>query len=69
MKKSKRISEQIRQAIEKSGKTRYEIAKETGVEESSLSRFHHKQRSISLEAVDRIGEFLGLEITYKKKGR
>lgn len=69
MKKSKLISDQVREAIKKSGKTRYEISKHTGVEQASLSRFHHKQRSISLEAVDRIGKYLGLEITPKKKGR
>ena len=69
MKKPKRISEQIRQAIDASGLSRYEIAKQTGLEESTLSRFHHKKMGLSLKAIDEIGTFLGLEITSRKKGR
>jgi transcriptional regulator with XRE-family HTH domain len=68
----KPLSEQLRDAIEKSGKTRYEISKATGVSPQSLSKFVLRTRpGLSFDALDRIGEYLGLEIVKKqpkKKG-
>jgi transcriptional regulator with XRE-family HTH domain len=68
----KPLSEQLRDAIEKSGKTRYEISKATGVSPQSLSKFVLGTRpGLSFDSMDRIGEYLGLEIVKKqpkKKG-
>ena len=68
----KPLSEQLRDAIEKSGKTRYEISKATGVSPQSLSKFVLRTRpGLSFDALDRIGEYLGLKIVKKqpkKKG-
>jgi len=58
----KKLSEQFRQAILLSGVSRYEIAKATGVSQSTLSKFVLAQRGISIEVMDAIGAFLGLKI-------
>ncbi|NQU21052.1 MAG: helix-turn-helix transcriptional regulator [Candidatus Nealsonbacteria bacterium] len=73
-KRPKRLSDQLRQIVVKCGKSRYQIGKETGIDESALSRFVHGERGLSMAAMDRLGMCLGLQIvtgsrTTKKKGR
>jgi transcriptional regulator with XRE-family HTH domain len=65
----KTLSQQIREAILGSGLTRYEIAKATGVSQSTLSKFVLGQRGISIEAMDSVGLFLGLGIAQPNKRR
>lgn len=69
MAKSKKLSEQIREAILQADVSRYEIARETGVGQPALSRFVHVQRGLSLDALDRIGLYLGLSITTSRPRR
>jgi transcriptional regulator with XRE-family HTH domain len=68
----KPLSEQLRAAIKKAGITRYELSKITGVSQSTLSKFVLGQRpGLSFDAMDQIGEYLGLVIVKKqpkKKG-
>jgi transcriptional regulator with XRE-family HTH domain len=60
----KKLSDQIREAILKADVSRYELAKETGVSQSTLSRFVRGDRpGLSFDALDRIGLYLGLSIT------
>jgi transcriptional regulator with XRE-family HTH domain len=63
----KKLSEQLREAIEKAGVSRYEIAKQTGVSETTLCRFVSGERGISVDAMDAIGQYLGLSIVRSKK--
>ena len=65
----KALSEQFRQAIAASGITRYEIAKATGVSQSTLSKFMLRQRGISVEAMDAVGLLLGLRLSAINKKR
>ena len=59
----KLISEHLRVAIERSGKTRYRIHKETGIPESQLSRFvDDTGASLSLKTIDRLCENIGAEL-------
>ena len=61
------LSEQLREAIEKSGMTRYELSKRTGVSQCSLSKFILRQRpGLSFDAMDRVGLALGLVIVKKQ---
>jgi len=62
-----KLSDQMRQAIEDSGLSRYAIAKETGIDQAALSRFIHGQMGLSLDALDRLGEFLQLTIILGRK--
>ena len=71
----KTVSDQLRAAIAAAGEagvTRYRISKETGVEQSALSRFVHKKVGLDLSSVDKLAAYLGLELAYstdlKRKG-
>jgi len=57
------LSEQLRKAIEGSDFSRYRIAKESGVAESTISQFMTGKRSMSLASIDAILEVLDLELT------
>jgi len=60
------LSEQLREAIDGSELSRYRIAKDAGVAQSTISQFMNGKRAISLKAIDRIGELLDLEIVSKQ---
>ena len=72
-KRTNQLSDQLRQAIDDSGVTRYRIAKETGISESALAQFYNGHRGLSMEALNALGEFLQLKITLgrtpDKKGK
>jgi plasmid maintenance system antidote protein VapI len=69
VKKPKKLSEQLRDAILTADKTRYRIAKETGLTEAGLSRFVNGVAGLSLDSIDKIGVCLGLEIKPRTKHR
>ena len=64
---SKLLTDQLRRAIDDSGLTRYRIAKETGVSQSTLAQFYNGHRGLSMEALNALGEFLQLRITLGRK--
>jgi predicted transcriptional regulator len=63
----KTLSQHLREAITRSGVSRYEISKRTGVSQAALSKFILGHRGISMRAMDAVGLFLGLSITARKK--
>jgi transcriptional regulator with XRE-family HTH domain len=63
----KKLTDQLRQAIDDSGLTRYEIAKQTGIDESALAKFYNGHRGLSMEGLNALGEFLQLKITLGRK--
>jgi len=65
--RSKKMTDQIRQAIDDSGLTRYRIALDTGIDESALAKFYNGHRGLSLDNVDRLFEYLGLRIVLDRK--
>jgi hypothetical protein len=64
---NKQISDQIRAAIDASGLSRYRICCLTGIDQASMSKFMGGERGLSLAAVDRLGEVLGLELVARGK--
>ncbi len=71
------VSDQLHDAIQKltrkgrgkPGITRYRIAQDSGVNHTVLSRFLSGERSIKLETVDLLADYLGLELRPKTKRR
>jgi transcriptional regulator with XRE-family HTH domain len=64
----------LRAAIEGGPKSRYLIAKETGIDEATLSRFIHSKGGLSMDGLDSIADCLGVNLTTvsaprAKKGR
>ena len=66
-KRNKLITDQLRQAIDDSGLTRYQIAKEAGIDESALAKFFNGHRGLSMDALNALGECLQLRITLGRK--
>jgi transcriptional regulator with XRE-family HTH domain len=56
------LSDQLRQLIADCGITRYRISKDTGVDQAVLEKFVNGKRGMSLQTLDILGEYLGLEI-------
>jgi transcriptional regulator with XRE-family HTH domain len=62
-KKHDGFADQLRAAIENCGKTRYQIFKETGIPQETLSRFVNGERGLSMESIELLFENLGLKIS------
>jgi transcriptional regulator with XRE-family HTH domain len=63
------LSDQIRQAVESSGISQYRLSKEVQIGKTSLSRFMRGERGLTLKALDRLADFLELEIVVRPKRR
>ncbi len=66
-KRTTKLTDQLRKAIDDCGQTRYEIAKQTGIDESALAKFYNGQRGVSMKALNALGEFLELKIVMGRK--
>ncbi len=63
------LSDTLRAAIHDAmarGTTRYAISRDSGVDHSGLSRFLAEGRDLRASTIDRLAEFLGLELAPKK---
>jgi transcriptional regulator with XRE-family HTH domain len=60
------LTAQLRREVAASGRTLGELARETGVDKSALSRFVNGERGLSMEALDAIGDYLKLRIVADK---
>jgi transcriptional regulator with XRE-family HTH domain len=63
------ILDAIREEMDASGKTRYRIWKDTGISESQLSKLMRGKRGLSIEALERLAEYLDLEVVIRKRKR
>lgn len=61
------LTEQLRSYVNAAPSKR-RLALESGVPESSLSRFRRGERSLSIESADRLVSTLGLDLTPRKDG-
>jgi hypothetical protein len=56
------LSDELRQAVERSGVSRYSIWQQTGIDQGSLSKFMDGERGLSIESIDKLADLLGLHI-------
>lgn len=56
------FSEQLRQAIRDSGQSQLGISRAAGVQQAVLSKFLSGRRGLSLAAIERLVDHLGLEL-------
>ena len=61
------ILDDIRKAIESSDVTRYRISKDTGINESQLSALMAGTKGLSIEALEKLADYLGLEVATRPK--
>ena len=66
-KKRIKLSDQIRNAIDNCGETRYAISKATGICETTLSRFMSGERGLPMKTLDILADHLDLNITAGKR--
>ena len=62
------VSGQLRRAIQESAETHYRIGQATGIDTRALDRFVVDGKHIRTETVDKLCEYLGLELRPKKTG-
>ncbi len=67
--KPQTLTSQLRQAVADSGETLGELARQTGIHKSALSRFVNGERGLSMNALDALGEHLRLQIVKMTKSR
>ena len=66
-KKRLSFSEQVRRAIRAGDLTVYQIAKETGIDNATFSRFLNGKGGLSIEALDALADLLGWSLNYTTK--
>ena len=67
--KREALTDQLRRFLVESGHTLGEVSRATGVDTSALSRFVHRERGVSMEGLDALGDFLGLRVVKGRKHR
>ena len=60
------FTDQLRRTVENCGMSRYQLSKESGVDETTLCRFVHGERCLSERNLDKLGTYLGLRIVADK---
>ncbi len=63
------FSDQIRKAVEASGRSRYGICKAIGVAEATMSRFMNRKGGLSMASLDRLAELIGLVVVANPTAR
>ena len=61
-KKRTRFSDQIRQAVDSSGLSRYRICKEADIDQAAFSRFMSGKAGLALATLDALADVIGLDI-------
>jgi hypothetical protein len=63
------IPETMRQAIVRCGKSRYRIAKDTGLDVTQLCKFMKGQTGLSIASLTVLADYLDLEIIIRPRKR
>ena len=67
--KERNASDQLRELVELSGKSRYKIWQQTGVTQAVLSRFMNRKGWLSARAFDKVCACIGVERVMKRSKR
>jgi hypothetical protein len=62
------ILKTLRQEIEKSGKTRYAISKESGITQEQLHRLM-KGKALTVKTTEILLQYFGYQLTKEKRGK
>ena len=68
-KRHKTVSEQLREAIDAAPISRRQICLRLGIDESQFSRYMNHKAGLSMEGIDAVAAFLGLELRPIQKPR
>lgn len=60
----------LRDAAKRTGLSVYQIAKESGVDQSTLNKFINGDRdNLRLDVADRLFKYFGLRVTFDRRGK
>ncbi|MCE9589085.1 MAG: helix-turn-helix transcriptional regulator [Planctomycetes bacterium] len=62
-----KLLDELKRAMEADGRSRYRIAKDSGLTEAALSRLVSGERGLSVESAERLADVLDLKITLISK--
>jgi transcriptional regulator with XRE-family HTH domain len=62
MSKGQTLSNQVRKAVNASGRSRYRVCQDLGIDQATLSRFMSGERGLTLKVLDRLTEYLGMTL-------
>ncbi len=62
-----KLTDQLREAIDGSGLSRYAICKAIELDQATMSKFMKRKQGLALDTVDKLGEFLGLKLVTDTK--
>ncbi len=65
-KQRKKLSDELRRAVDECGVSRYAISKQTGISQSTLSRFVNRERGLPMSALDTLADFLDVHLARVK---
>ncbi|MEN6452082.1 MAG: helix-turn-helix transcriptional regulator [Thermoguttaceae bacterium] len=68
-KKPTTLTEQLKAAIVETDRSMGQIARESGIDIATISRFLHGKGGLSMEGLDAIGKSLGLRIVADKPSK
>ena len=63
---AKKLTDQLRKHVLSAEQSRYRISKDTGISQSALSLFVNGHAGVTMEALDALGEYLGLRLVAVK---
>ena len=63
------VLDDVRTAIDRSEVSRYAISKATGIDQGQLSKLMGGEAGLSIASLERLAEFLGLEIVIRPNRR
>jgi ribosome-binding protein aMBF1 (putative translation factor) len=64
---AKSMPEIIREAMRRDGRTRYRLAKDSGVDQAVLGRFIKGERDLNLRTADKVCKALGLKLVKERR--
>ena len=62
------ISDRLREAIRAYGSV-YAVARDTGIDQTTLNRFYRGERDIGVSKADKLAEFFGMRLTKARAKR
>lgn len=62
------LVDEIKRIVDDAGLTLYEIERDAGVSRAMLSRYFNGKVAMSIKTLDKLLEYLGYELTLKKRG-
>ena len=62
-----KLIDEIRNAVNESNLSQYKIAKDTGLDKAQLSRLMSGERGLSIDSAEKLVDYLGLEISIRRR--